>query len=168
MPRLTSHFRARIAQWLVLNPVCRHPDRCTVREESRAIGADHVYHRSPFPDMTVQPHATVHRVNHPLASTHELARTRPACRVAQAECATRDIRIVDDGRKCALGHPRSLPTRHLTFNTRRWNRGSAAVEHRTRDPRCLRMHRLRGPTQWRRFDNRHVHAGRRLKVHGAQ
>ena len=72
MPRVPTYAGTRILQWLELESLCWDANASTIGEESRPVRGDQMGHWSTFPDVTVQPEATIHRVNHPLPASLEL------------------------------------------------------------------------------------------------
>jgi hypothetical protein len=73
MPRVASDARARILQRLELKPTRRETDARSIGEQALSVRRHEVSHRTPFPDVTVEPEAAVHGMDHPLATQRELA-----------------------------------------------------------------------------------------------
>lgn len=73
MPRCASHSGSRILEWFVLETRLGNSDATAVLEQTFAIRRYQVRHRTPLPDVTVQPEAAVHGVDHPFTSRAEFA-----------------------------------------------------------------------------------------------
>ncbi len=74
VPSLASGSRARILERFVLKPFGRKSGDSTIREQQIAVGGDEVRHLAPLPDMPMEPEATIHGVDHSLASRSEFAK----------------------------------------------------------------------------------------------
>ena len=72
MPCLAVRAGSGILERLVLQASFGQADAASVCEESLAIGGDEMRHRTPFPDVAVQPQAAIHRMQHPVSSLLEL------------------------------------------------------------------------------------------------
>jgi hypothetical protein len=57
-----------------LKPFGRKSGVSTIREQQIAVGGDKVRHLAPLPDMSMEPKATVHGVDHSLAPRSEFAK----------------------------------------------------------------------------------------------
>ena len=71
MPGFDPPTRPGILQGLVLEPVRIESETVTDEQEGFPAGADEVNHRLIVNDVTVEPHASIHRVDHPLAPPRE-------------------------------------------------------------------------------------------------
>ena len=69
MPRLVGPW---ISEGLELQPVGRNTHRCAVGQESGLVRRDEMRHRTPFPDVPMQPQPAIHRVDHSVAPANEL------------------------------------------------------------------------------------------------
>ena len=74
MPRVASLTGARILQRFFLESLVRQPHAAPVREQEVAIGRDEVCHGPAEPGVTMEPETTVHRMNHPVATSREFPR----------------------------------------------------------------------------------------------
>ena len=79
MPGITPDPGAGILQWLELQPAFRQTHCASIPDQPFSVRRDEVRHFAPLPHMTVQPQATVHGVDHPLATLHELDVVYGAC-----------------------------------------------------------------------------------------
>lgn len=71
MPGLATSAGARILERFVLQSLVRQSVATPVREQALAISGNEVRHGAPEPDVPMEPESTVHRVNHPVATTRE-------------------------------------------------------------------------------------------------
>ena len=74
MPRLASGSRARILERFVLKPFGRKSGVSTVREQQIAVGGNEVRHLASLPDVSMEPEAAIHGVDHSLAPRSEFAK----------------------------------------------------------------------------------------------
>ncbi len=72
MPCVATDAIARILQWMELEPRRRQPDALPPSDEPLAIDRDEVRHAPTEPDMSMQPEAAAHRVDHAGATLPEL------------------------------------------------------------------------------------------------
>src|SRR3990172_8479332 len=72
--------RARIAQWLVLDPAAIEARRPAPREERLAVAAHEVRHRATAQREAVQPQPSLERVHHTVAQQPKLAPRHVSCR----------------------------------------------------------------------------------------
>lgn len=73
VPRVATFSSARIAQRLELQPCLGQAGFGTICQQSGAISRHEVRHRAPFPDVAMQPEATLHGMDHPVAARGKLA-----------------------------------------------------------------------------------------------
>ena len=73
MPCVAAFAGAWVLEGFVLESPLGEPNVGSVGEELLLVRRDEMRHRAPLPEMTVQPQATVHRVQHSLAPVRELA-----------------------------------------------------------------------------------------------
>ena len=73
MPRIATHACARILEWLELQTRLRDARGRSPCHEARTVGGDEVRHGPAFPDVSVQPEAAIHGVDHSVAARVELA-----------------------------------------------------------------------------------------------
>lgn len=71
MPGFDPHTRAGIFQGFVLERNGIESETFTDEQEGFAAGADEVNHRLVVNDVTVEPHAPIHRVDHPFTPARE-------------------------------------------------------------------------------------------------
>jgi len=64
VPRGATDSGARIFERLELEPLQGKPDLATVGKQQLSIGRDEMGHPPSLPNVTVQPKATGHRVDH--------------------------------------------------------------------------------------------------------
>jgi len=64
VPRIFSLAGTRIFERLELEPLQGKPDLATVGKQQLSIGRDEMGHPPSLPNVTVQPKATGHRVDH--------------------------------------------------------------------------------------------------------
>ena len=74
MPGDALFARTRILQWLELEALVRQSDPAAVVEQSVPVGGDQVRHATAEPDVAMKPETAIHRMDHPVAATGELAR----------------------------------------------------------------------------------------------
>jgi hypothetical protein len=73
VPRFATLARAWILERFVLQASKGKTHRASIFDQALAIGGDQVRHGATLPDMAMEPQAAIHRVDHPLSATRELA-----------------------------------------------------------------------------------------------
>lgn len=73
VPCLASGFRARVLQWLALQIIDRKAHREAVTDQAIAVRGYQVCHQVASPAVSMQPQATFHCMNHPIAPPIELS-----------------------------------------------------------------------------------------------
>lgn len=71
MPGFDPHTRPGVFQGLVLEPRRIESEAVTDQQEGFTAGADQVNHGLIVNDVTVEPHAPIHRVDHPFTPARE-------------------------------------------------------------------------------------------------
>ncbi len=71
MPGFDPHPRPGVFQGLVLEPSGIESEAVTDEQERFTAGTDEVNHRLVVNDVTVEPHAPIHRVDHPFTPARE-------------------------------------------------------------------------------------------------
>ena len=100
VPGITSLLRTRVAQWLELEAREWHAQRESVRQQTSAVGTDHVNHWPPFPTRGGEARETaVHGVNHPGNPSTEFTCSCSARCVADTKLTSRLDWVIDDGWK---------------------------------------------------------------------
>ena len=144
MPRVAACTRTRILQRLELESPCCDANASTIGEESHSVRGDEMGHWPTLPDVTVQPEATIHRVNHPLPAALELAiggRLRrvyywhpgtPSCCAGEGMGVKVPKKIThwsgyDSGCVAVAAHPPVAPTTMVTMTPGDGRNFSAAV-----------------------------------------
>lgn len=72
MPRLASDAVARILQWVVLQLAIGDANASSPRKQSFPVARHEVRERLAVPDVSMEPEATAHCVDHPFATIAEL------------------------------------------------------------------------------------------------
>lgn len=71
MPGFDPHTRPGVFQGLVLEPSGIESEAVTDEQERFTAATDEVNHRLVVNDVTVEPHAPIHRVDHPFTPARE-------------------------------------------------------------------------------------------------
>ena len=72
MPGIASNTRAWILESLVLKPCARETHSAAIFDQERAIRGNEVGHRPSLPNVSMEPQAAFHRMDHPFTSKCEL------------------------------------------------------------------------------------------------
>jgi len=80
MPRIASNTGARVFEGMKLQTVRSNAHEGTVTEQQLFVGRNKMGEWSAFPDVTVKPKPTVHRVDHSVASLFEFSKLRAFAR----------------------------------------------------------------------------------------
>jgi hypothetical protein len=72
MPRVTSSTSSWVLEQLVLEMGDWQANGAAVIDQTLTVGGDEVSHRTALPDVTVEPQAAFHRVDHSFTSKREL------------------------------------------------------------------------------------------------
>ena len=73
MPRVSAFTRSRILQRFELKTFSGDTNPSAIREKLHLVRRDEMRHRSTLPDVTVQPEAAIHCVQHSVPSALEFA-----------------------------------------------------------------------------------------------
>ena len=76
MPGVATDAGAWVLEWLELEARGRKSDAVSVGEETQAVRGDEVRERPALPHVSMEPEASIHRVNHPFAARVEFAKRR--------------------------------------------------------------------------------------------
>lgn len=80
MPRRPANAVSRILERMVLEVLLIEPDAGAPSNEPFPVGRDEVRQSTAEPEVTVQPEAAAHRVDHALAAITELHPLESECR----------------------------------------------------------------------------------------
>jgi hypothetical protein len=83
MPGVPTDPGTRILERLELKSLGRNSDAASVGEESLSISRDKVRETSSLPDMPMEPEATIHGVDHSVATRAEFAKYGLVCWITE-------------------------------------------------------------------------------------
>lgn len=72
VPRIAARPGAWIFQWLELQSAFWQANGTAISKKAPPVCRHEVRHLLPLPHVTVKPEATIHRVDHPVATLREL------------------------------------------------------------------------------------------------
>jgi hypothetical protein len=84
VPRIAALAGAGILERLELKSAFVQANRPSISKKAPSVGGHEVRHLLPLPDVTVKPEATVHCVDHPIATFRELYILNSAFRCVHA------------------------------------------------------------------------------------
>lgn len=144
MPRFATNAGARILQWFVLQTIFRQTDGTAIGEKKRAVSRYEVREPPATPQVTMEPQATIHGVDHSIPEFFEFFKWRRDVDHVAARLIAGD----DSGDGCR----------------RDWRRRSH--EQRTEVRIRQRVRRGGSPARGVRLDDRDSVAPRRVELQG--